>query len=129
MSNREAASGCASSTDAFMSEPAPPPTVWTIRALLTWTTDFLAKKGAAPATARLESQLLLAHVLRCKKVDLLVRYDEQPSEVQKAEFKALIRRRTDGFPVAYLVGSREFYLLDFDVSPAVLVPRPETETL
>ncbi|HEY3790126.1 MAG TPA: peptide chain release factor N(5)-glutamine methyltransferase, partial [Urbifossiella sp.] len=112
-----------------MSEPAAPPTVWTIRALLTWTTDFLAKKGAPAATARLEAQLLLAHVLKCKKVDLLVRYDEQPNEEQRAEYKTLIKRRTDGFPVAYLIGSREFYLLNFEVSPAVLIPRPETETL
>src|SRR3569623_1136717 len=66
-----------------MSEPAATPIVWTIRALLTRTTEFLAKKGTAPAAARLEAQLLLAHVLRCKKVDLLVRYDEQPSEQQR----------------------------------------------
>jgi len=107
-----------------MSEP-----VWTIRALLAWTTDFLAKKGTPPATARLESQLLLAHVLRCSKVDLLVRFEEVPADPQRAAFRELIKRRVDGLPVAYLVGSREFYLLEFEVSPAVLVPRPETETL
>lgn len=107
-----------------MSEP-----VWTIRALLTWTTDFLAKKGTPPSTARLESQLLLAHVLRCSKVDLLVRFEDVPAEPQRAAFRELIKRRVDGLPVAYLVGSREFYMLEFDVSPAVLVPRPETETL
>jgi release factor glutamine methyltransferase len=112
-----------------MSEPGGTPTAWTIQALLTWTTDYLAKKGTAPATARLEAQLLLAHVLKCKKVDLLVRYNEEPGEAQRNEFKALIRRRIDGFPVAYLIGRREFYLLEFEVSPAVLVPRPETETL
>jgi len=103
--------------------------VWTIRALLTWTTEFLTKKGAAAATARLESQLLLAHALRCKKVDLLVRYDEVPRDDQRAAFRELFKRRLEGFPVAYLVGSREFYLLEFEVTPAVLVPRPETETL
>jgi release factor glutamine methyltransferase len=112
-----------------MSEPGGTPTAWTIQALLTWTTDYLAKKGTAPATARLEAQLLLAHVLKCKKVDLLVRHNEEPGEAQRNEFKALIRRRIDGFPVAYLIGRREFYLLEFEVSPAVLVPRPETETL
>ena len=112
-----------------MSEPATTPTVWTIRALLTWTTEYLAKKGTPPATARLEAQLLLAHVLKCKKVDLLVRYDEEPKEEHRAEFKSFIKRRVEGWPVAYLIGSREFYLLTFEVSPAVLVPRPETETL
>jgi release factor glutamine methyltransferase len=103
--------------------------VWTIGALLKWTTDYLASKGAALATARLEAQLLLAHVLKCKKVDLLVRHDEIPPEPQRSAFRELIKRRVDGLPVAYLVGSREFYLLEFEVTPAVLVPRPETETL
>lgn len=111
-------------TDGLMSEP-----VWTIRALLAWTTDYLAKKGTPPAVARLESQLLLAHVLKCKKVDLLVRYEDVPAEPDRSAFRELIKRRLDGLPVAYLVGSREFYLLEFDVTPAVLVPRPETETL
>ncbi|MDB5308860.1 MAG: prmC [Gemmataceae bacterium] len=107
----------------------PPPTVWTIRALLSWTTNYLATKGMPAATARLEAQVLLAHVLKCKKVDLLVRYDELPTDAERAEYRGLIKRRVDGWPVAYLVGSREFYLLPFEVSPAVLVPRPETETL
>jgi len=103
------------------------PTVWTIKALLTWTTEFLAKKGIE--NPRAEAQVLLAHVLKCKKVDLLVRYDEQPSEAERARFRELIHRRVAGWPVAYLVGTRDFYLLSFEVSPAVLVPRPETETL
>ena len=105
------------------------PTVWTIRALLDWTGEFLTKKGMPTKTAKLEARLLLAHVLKCKPIDLLVRYDEQPTEPERAEFRELIKRRVDGWPVAYLVGSREFYLLSFEVSPAVLVPRPETETL
>lgn len=112
-------------------QPAAPstPTIWTIKALLDWTTDFLAKKGPAPASARLEAQILLAYVLKCKKVDLLVRYDEQPSEADRGAFRELIKRRVDGWPVAYLVGFREFYMLPFEVTPAVLIPRPETETL
>jgi release factor glutamine methyltransferase len=104
-----------------------PPTVWTIKALLAWTTDFLAKKGIEGP--RNEAQILLAHVLKCKKVDLLVRYEEQPTEAERTRFRELIHRRVAGWPVAYLVGTRDFYLLSFEVSPAVLVPRPETETL
>src|SRR4029078_11083964 len=104
-----------------------PPTVWTIKALLAWTTDFLAKKGIE--SPRLEAQILLAHVLKCNKVDLLVRYDEQPAEPERQRFRELIHRRVAGWPVAYLVGTRDFYLLSFEVSPAVLIPRPETETL
>lgn len=103
------------------------PTVWTIKALLAWTTDFLAKKGIEGP--RNEAQILLAHVLKCSKVDLLVRYDEQPTEVERTRFRELIHRRVAGWPVAYLVGTRDFYLLSFEVSPAVLIPRPESETL
>jgi release factor glutamine methyltransferase len=103
------------------------PTVWTIKALLAWTTDYLASKQIE--SPRAEAQILLAHVLKCNKVDLLVRYDEQPSEGERARFRELIHRRVAGWPVAYLVGTRDFYLLSFEVSPAVLVPRPETETL
>lgn len=106
---------------------APLPTVWTIKALINWTTDFLSRKGID--SPRADAQILLAHVLKCKRVDLLVRYDEQPSEAERTRFRELIQRRVAGWPVAYLVGSRDFYLLSFDVTPAVLIPRPETETL
>ena len=86
-----------------MSEP-----IWTIRALLAWTTDYLAKKGTPPATARLESQLLLAHVLKCKKLDLLVRYEEVPAEPDRSAFRELIKRhrRKHAFPFCYWSGSR-----------------------
>jgi release factor glutamine methyltransferase len=115
-----------------MPEPAPTPppqtpTVWTIKALLAWTTDFLAKKGIE--NPRAEAQILLAHVLKCKKIDLVVRYDEQPEEADRTRFRELIQRRVAGWPVAYLVGTRDFYSLTFEVNPAVLIPRPDTETL
>lgn len=108
-------------------QPASQPPVWTIKALLKWTTDFLASKGVE--AAKREAELLLAHVLACKRVDLFVRFDEQPGEAERTKFKELIQRRMAGWPVAYLIGSREFYLLPFDVSPAVLIPRSDTETL
>jgi release factor glutamine methyltransferase len=108
--------------------PAPQtPTVWTIKALLAWTTDFLTSKGFE--AAKREAEILLAHVLGGKRVDLFVRFEEQPTEAERTKFRELIHRRVAGWPVAYLVGSREFYLLSFDVDPAVLVPRPDTETL
>lgn len=109
---------------------AAPPTVWTIRALVTWTADFLAKKkDLDPRTARLESEILLAHVLNCPRIELVARFDEEPAEPDRTRFRELIRRRVDGWPVAYLIGRREFYSLAFEVNPAVLIPRPETETL
>jgi release factor glutamine methyltransferase len=100
---------------------------WTVRKLLEWTEDFLRKKGVE--SARLEAQILLAHALGCKKIDLYVRHDEEPAEDRRTAFREMIKKRADGMPVAYLVGHREFYSLEFAVSPAVLIPRPETETL
>lgn len=101
--------------------------VWTIKSLLTWTSDFFKKKGVE--SPRLEAEVLLAHALNASRIDLLVRYDEQPSEEDKAKFRDLVRRRGQGEPVAYLVGKKEFYTLDFEVDRNVLVPRPETEEL
>lgn len=102
-------------------------TIWTIKALLDWTTNYLAQKGFE--SARLEAQLLLAHVLRCPKIDLLVRFDEVPSEQDRSSYRELIRRRLEHWPVAYLTGTKEFFGLELEVSPAVLIPRPDTETL
>lgn len=107
--------------------PDPAPTVWTIKELLRWTIDYLTKKGFA--SPRLDAEVLLAHVLKCKRIDLIANSDEVPADADRAAFRELIKRRIDHWPVAYLVGMKEFYLLKFEVSPAVLIPRPETETL
>lgn len=100
---------------------------WPIRRLLQWTQQFLRDKGLE--SPRLEAEILLAHVLGCKRIDLYVRSEDVPTDAQRAAFKDLIKRRVEGCPVAYLVGRREFFQLDFEVSPAVLIPRPETEFL
>lgn len=110
-----------------MSNPLAAPSVWTIKALLAWTTDYLRKKGVAGP--HLDAQILLAHVLRVPRIELIARSDEEPTAAEKAEYKKLVQQRVEGCPVAYLTGTREFYLLAFDVSPAVLIPRPDTETL
>lgn len=102
-------------------------TTWTIKALLAWTADHFAKKGLD--SPRLDAELLLAHVLNCKRIDLIVRYDEQPNDSQRATFRELLQKRLERCPTAYLVGTREFYLLPFEVNSAVLIPRPDTETL
>lgn len=107
--------------------PDPAPTVWTNKELLRWTIDFLTKKGVP--SPRLDAEVLLAHVLKCKRIDLIANSDEVPADADRAAFRELIKRRVDHWPVAYLVGMKEFYLLKFEVSPAVLIPRPETETL
>jgi release factor glutamine methyltransferase len=92
--------------------------------LLDWTTQFFQKKGSSEA--RLDAQLLLAHVLGCSKVALYTRYTEEPTESQRAQFRELVQHRVNGCPVAYLLGTREFFSLDFEVNPAVLVPRGDS---
>jgi release factor glutamine methyltransferase len=101
--------------------------LWPIRRLLHWTQQFLRDKGIE--SARLEAEILLGHALGCKRIDLYVCSEELTTEEQRATFKALIKKRVEGCPVAYLVGRREFYQLAFDVTPAVLIPRPESEHL
>lgn len=100
---------------------------WTVQRLLQWTEEFLKKKGIA--SPRLEAQILLAHALGCKKIQLYVRYEEEPAEEVKTRFREMIKKRAEGMPNAYLVGYREFFSLEFAVTPAVLIPRPETEQL
>jgi release factor glutamine methyltransferase len=102
-------------------------TAWTIARLLTWTTDYLEREQIDEP--RLSAELLLAHALDCRKIELYTRFDSVPAEPARAAFRELVRRAARHEPIAYLVGHKEFYSLDFEVSPAVLIPRPETELL
>jgi release factor glutamine methyltransferase len=98
---------------------------WTIGRLLEWTTQYLSQKGSE--SPRLDAQVLLAHVLGCKRIDLYTRHDEPATDESRAKFRELIRQRVEGCPVAYLVGRKEFFSLELEVSPAVLIPRPDSE--
>lgn len=100
---------------------------WTIGRLLKWTTDFLKQRGAE--SPRLDAEVLLAHARGCERIQLYTSFEEDASETLRADFRALVKRRSEGTPVAYLVGKREFYSLPFEVTPDVLIPRPETEHL
>lgn len=100
---------------------------WTIGSLLEWTAKFLAEKSSE--FPRLDAEVLLAHSLGCKRIQLYTRYDEVAPEEARKTFRELVRRRVEGCPVAYLVGRKEFFGLEFEVNPAVLIPRPDTETL
>ena len=100
---------------------------WTVGRLLQWTAEFL--KAHAAEAPRLDAEVLLAHALGCRRIELYTAFEETPGEERRAAFRELVRRRADGTPVAYSVGRREFYSLSFRVGPEVLIPRPETELL
>lgn len=109
---------------------------WTVARLLEWTTDFLAGKlpppgeGRSPKeAARLDAQLLLAHVLGCTRTYVLVRFAEEPDEATRTRFRDLVKRRVAGESVARLLGRKEFFSLDFEVNGDVLIPRSDSETL
>jgi len=102
-----------------------PDETWTIGRLLSWTVEYLTKHGAE--NPRLDAEVLLAEACGCRRIDLYASYDQAADEHIRDAFRELVRRRAAGTPVAYLVGHREFYALDFEVTPEVLIPRPETE--
>lgn len=77
----------------------------------------------------LEARILIAHALQWSRVQLVTRSQEPLSETQHQMIDRLFQRRVSGEPIAYILGVREFHGLDFEVSPAVLIPRPETELL
>lgn len=85
--------------------------------------------GLAIDVAGLEAQVLLAHALNQPRVYLLSHSEAIISGPAQAQFESLLARREYGEPIAYLLGQREFYGLDFRVTPDVLIPRPETELL
>ncbi len=98
---------------------------WTIARLLSWTTEFLRQHGAE--SPQLDAQLLLAHARQCPRIELFTAYHEVVGDDVRGRFRELVRQRAAGMPVAYLTGRREFYAMEFRVTPDVLIPRPETE--
>src|SRR5687767_8748759 len=99
---------------------------WTLGALLDWTAKHLAQKGLE--YPRLDAEVLLAHAVGCKRIDLYgIRHADVATAEQRQKYRELIQKRLEGCPVAYLVGSKEFFGLAFIVNPAVLIPRPDTE--
>jgi release factor glutamine methyltransferase len=77
--------------------------------------------------ARLEAELLLAHVLDMRKEDIIIRPDQELTGPQDEKFQQLVERRCRKEPLAHIVGRREFWSLEFKVNRKVLIPRPETE--
>lgn len=100
---------------------------WTILAVLDWTTKRFSEAGIG--AARLEAQVLLAHVLGCTRTQLYTGFDKPLAEAELARYRELIKRRLAGEPVAYLVSEHEFWGMPLHVDASVLVPRADTETV
>ena len=78
---------------------------------------------------RLEAEVLLAHVLETSRTVLMAHPERPLTSDQLGRYEILVRRRASNYPLPYLTGRAEFYGLEFEVTPEVLIPRPETETL
>ncbi len=100
---------------------------WTILELLNWATPYF--KAHHIDSPRATAEILLAHSLGVQRIDLYLQYDRPLSRPELDRFKGLLKRRIDREPVAYIVGTKEFWSLELAVTRDVLIPRPETECL
>src|SRR5689334_14437330 len=100
---------------------------WTILDLLKATTTYFESHDISPA--RLTAEILLAHALKIRRLDLYLRYDQPCTAKERETFRELVKRRGKGEPTQYFVGQAEFWSMSFKVDPRVLVPRPDTEVL
>ncbi|MBK6914413.1 MAG: peptide chain release factor N(5)-glutamine methyltransferase [Ignavibacteriales bacterium] len=89
--------------------------------------DYLQKKGIE--SPRLNAELLLAHLLNCKRLDLYLLFDRPLKEDEVVLYRELLKKRGSFVPLQYIIGNVEFYGLEFNVDSSVLIPRPETELL
>lgn len=108
-----------------------PSDLWTVSRVLLWSAQWLREHGQDKdaQNQRLEAELLLAHAIECSRVSLILQLDKPLARSERDQFKLLLKRRVAGEPVAYILGYRDFYRHRFEVSNAVLVPRPDTETV
>ncbi len=105
----------------------PDATPWTVTRLLTWTRDHFQRHGLD--SPRLCAEILLAHALGCERIHLYTRFEQVPDDAAVDRFRTLVKDAATGRPIAYLTGVKEFFSLPFEVTPDVLIPRPETEVL
>lgn len=102
-------------------------TVWTIREILKWTANYLHSKGVS--TPRLDAEVLLAHALQKDRLYLYMNMERPLSPIERASYREMVTQRANRAPCALIVGSKEFWSMEFKITPGTLIPRPETETL
>lgn len=100
---------------------------WTLMAAVQWTAGYLENKGID--SPRLTAELLMSHCLEQDRLTLYLDHDRPLNTDELAAYRRLIQRRVRREPVAYITGTRGFWDVDLAVSPEVLIPRPDTETL
>jgi release factor glutamine methyltransferase len=103
------------------------PKKWAVREILNVSSRFLRDKGIEGP--RLCAEVLLAHELKKSRVDLYLAFDQPLSNKEIVQYRSLIKRRLRREPLQYITGHQEFWSIDFRISPAVLIPRTETELL
>ena len=103
------------------------PRIWTVKDLLTVTSDYLKNKEID--SPRLTAEILLAYQLNITRIKLYLNYDQPLDAGEISGYRALIRRRVNREPYQHITGTQEFWSMDFTVSPQVLIPRPESEML
>jgi release factor glutamine methyltransferase len=101
--------------------------IWTIEDVLRWATDDFRARGVD--SPRLDAELLLGRATGLSRIQLIVEAKKELEGAQLAAFRDLVKRRRAREPIAYILGSREFYGHAFRVDARVLVPRPDTEAL
>ncbi|MEN6441806.1 MAG: peptide chain release factor N(5)-glutamine methyltransferase [Syntrophobacter sp.] len=100
---------------------------WTILKVLQWTAGYFGGKGIEQPRA--DAEVLLAHLLGVERIQLYLNYDKPLAPEELARFREFVRRRAASEPTQYILGKQEFWSLEFEVTPDVLIPRPETEII
>ncbi|MDP2644865.1 MAG: peptide chain release factor N(5)-glutamine methyltransferase [Desulfobacterales bacterium] len=100
---------------------------WTILKLLKWTASYFTSYRIE--SPRVSAEILLAHTLNLQRIQLYLNHDQPLIPAELDRFKALIKRRVCGEPIAYILGRKEFWSIELEVTRDVLIPRPETERL
>lgn len=100
---------------------------WTILKVLQWTTEYFNRHGIEQA--RPCAEVLLAHVLGRQRIELYLHYDQPLTPLELQAYRNAIKRRAAREPTQYITQKQEFWSLEFEVNPSVLIPRPETELI
>lgn len=103
------------------------PAVWTVREIVQWGREYFASKQIDEA--RLTIELMVCSVLSIRRIELYTDHDRPLTKDELAQLRQMVQRRIRHEPLQYILGTADFFGLTFEVNPAVLIPRPETEIL